>query len=184
MRFAQAAGPSGSKDPERKKLFNVFNKKLDDDEDMQEEEEKEPEQDEDGPQAVWRSEQRFLLRKKIAEAQALISPEKSFLLPTYAERHARRVESSRRLQWESKGRRSKRGPDGKFYRSQFVDDQAGASKYLDLSAESTSTESSSADDQSSRSALPSSRSSSSRGTASDESSAESNPPVDFVTFPA
>ncbi|CAM6082710.1 unnamed protein product [Calypogeia fissa] len=127
---------------------------------------------------MWRSEQQYLLRKKVTEAQSLISPEKAFILPSYAERHARIIDSSQKLlRWESKGRRSKRGPDGKFSSSRFVDDQAGVSKYLDLSAESTSASESSASDEPSGS-------SSSRGTASDESSVEYDPPVNFVTFAA
>ncbi len=44
-RFAHGAGPSESKDPERKKLFNAFDKKSNDDQDMEEEEEKQAKQE-------------------------------------------------------------------------------------------------------------------------------------------
>ncbi|CAM6105398.1 unnamed protein product [Calypogeia fissa] len=145
-----------------------------------------PISDRRGPAANWRNEQRFLLRKKIMEAQSLISPEKSFFLPVYAERHARLVDSSRHLlRWESKGKRTKRGPGGKFSTSHFVDDQAGVGKYLDLSAESTSASGSSEADESQDQLSRSTSCGSLFGAdQSDGSSGESDPPVDFFSVPA
>ncbi|CAM6101325.1 unnamed protein product [Calypogeia fissa] len=118
------------------------------------------------------------------EASSHISPEKAFILPSYAERHARIVDSSRRLlRWESKGKRTKRGPNGKFSSSRFVDDLAGVSKYLDLSVESTSASGSSETDES-HPLRSRSGNSMSRGDESDGSSGESDPPIDFLSVPA
>ncbi|CAM6082771.1 unnamed protein product [Calypogeia fissa] len=171
------AGPSGSKEPQKRDLFDIFDQAwLNDPVGKAEGEEEEDESDqEDGPAGVWRSEQRFLLRKKVIEAESLISPEKAFILPAYAERHARIIDSSARLlRWESKGIRSRRGPDGKFLSSRFVDDRAAVSQYMDLSAESTTATESS--DVSSCDSDSSSGSGSSRSGGPD-------PPLDFVSFP-
>ncbi|CAM6096688.1 unnamed protein product [Calypogeia fissa] len=120
------------------------------------------------------------------EATSLISPKKDFILPSYAERHARIVDSSRRLlRWESKGIRTKRGPDGKFSSSRFVDDEASDNPYLDVDAESTSASGSpSFETDHSDGLFSASGSSPSAGSGSEGSLAHSDPPVDFVSFQA
>ncbi|CAM6091227.1 unnamed protein product [Calypogeia fissa] len=136
-----------------------------------------------GPTAVWRTEQRFLLRKKITEVETLISLEKPFILPAYAERHARVANSfACLLRSQSKGMRSLRGPHGNFLSSRFVDDQAVVSQFIDESAEETSAiDSGDSQNSDSDDSVDSDGSSSSGGGSS--RSGASDPPLAFVSFP-
>ena len=86
---------------------------------------------------TWQMEDRFRLRKRVF-TNALISPEKGFLLPIYAEKSANVLARERHLKWGDKGQRSVRGCPFGFSRNPHRDEKAvPTNPFVDDVAEST-----------------------------------------------